>query len=133
MLKIQWATGVSKNPDRFKLINIFCATLIFLTVIGTESALAILCERTSNDYTGWSKKSNMDSWFEKNLFIEDSKLKGAPTDKSLTWVEETKSRKGRKTVLKYRLLADGKMVVVMTQGHFKSTQRYKCDRTPVEI
>jgi hypothetical protein len=77
MLQSQWETELSKSLDRFKLINIFCATLIFLTVIGTESALAILCERTSNDYSGWRKKSNMDSWFYKNLFIEDSKLKGA--------------------------------------------------------
>jgi hypothetical protein len=77
MLQSQWETELSKSLDRFKLINIFCATLIFLTVIGTESALAILCERTSNDYSGRRKKSNMDSWFYKNLFIEDSKLKGA--------------------------------------------------------
>ena len=62
----------SRRNGPFQVVIISLTLIITSVVVGDNPALGLNCDRTTNNYSGWSKKEWMDSWFPKKLFIPKS-------------------------------------------------------------
>ena len=129
-----------KFQKRFGLLQVIITCFVFIftftsVVISSNPASALVCDRTTNDYTGWRKKEWMDSWFNKQMYIPDNQLTNVPNSESLVAERRSKSSNGSETIMRFQLLPepDGKMIATLTQRGFKSIQRYKCDKGALQL
>jgi len=125
-----------KFQKRFGLLQVIIACFVFIftsVVISSNPASALVCDRTTNDYAGWRKKEWMDSWFNKQMYIPDSKLSRVKNSESWQYVYNNVASNGVETTVTFRLLPDGKMVATLKQRSFTSIQRYQCDKTALQI
>lgn len=116
--------------------------IIFLSfiaiILSVSQSLALTCERYRLDTSGFSTKSAAESYYPKNLSIDDNRFKPkGGSSKQMRYEEvSTENSTGLSHRIIFSLLPNGKMIAAL-QGRagYKAPgqAKYKCDLNAVEL
>ena len=105
--------------------------------IFSNNAFALTCERTTNSSDGYKDKQAFNSWWPKNIDIDDVDFKEAGSgSKAMVYKWEGASVSGMRFTLRYRLLPNNVLIgSVKPYGNYRHVSgiRYKCDKNSNEV
>ena len=102
-----------------------------------SQANALTCERYSIDTKGFKDRGSAESWYPKELYLEDENFKPKPNSKQMIYRRETVMEgSGASVVQMYYLLTNAKLIsAVQARAGYRNPgeARYKCNIDSVEL
>lgn len=113
---------------------VYLAAIFSFLYINQASALT--CERNSMSTSGFKTKGSAETWYPKELYLDDNKFKPKPNSEQMAFRRETSMDGGVSVVHMYYLLPNGKLIsAVQGRSGYKNPGKawYKCNMKSGEL